>query len=259
MSVVEIQGVTRRFGETLALDGVDLRIEEGELFALLGPSGSGKTTLLRAIAGFVEPIAGTIRIDGDPMRHLPVHRRDIGMVFQHYALFPHMSVFDNVAFGLHGTASVAVRGGERGARHAGAGAARRVRGPAARTALRRAAAKSGARPRPRHPATGPAPRRAPWRARQAAAPPDAGRAQADPARGRDHDGVRHPRSGRGAHPVRPHRAPELGPAGAVRPAAGGLRTPEDGIRGRLFSARPTSSPERPAAPTGCWLRGGASS
>ena len=100
MSVVEIEGVTKRFGETPALDGVDLRIEEGELFALLGPSGSGKTTLLRAIAGFVEPDAGAIRIDGDAMRHLPVHRRDIGMVFQHYALFPHMSVFDNVAFGL---------------------------------------------------------------------------------------------------------------------------------------------------------------
>ena len=100
MSVVEIEGVTKRFGETPALDDVHLRIEEGELFALLGPSGSGKTTLLRAIAGFVEPDAGAIRIDGDAMRDLPVHRRDIGMVFQHYALFPHMSVFDNVAFGL---------------------------------------------------------------------------------------------------------------------------------------------------------------
>ena len=100
MSVVEIEGVTKRFGETPALDDVSLRIEEGELFALLGPSGSGKTTLLRAIAGFVDPQAGTIRIDGDAMHDLPVHRRDIGMVFQHYALFPHMSVFDNVAFGL---------------------------------------------------------------------------------------------------------------------------------------------------------------
>ena len=100
MSVVEIQGVTKHFGTTPALDNVHLRIEEGELFALLGPSGSGKTTLLRAIAGFVDPEAGSIRIDGDPMHDLPVHRRDIGMVFQHYALFPHMSVFDNVAFGL---------------------------------------------------------------------------------------------------------------------------------------------------------------
>ena len=100
MSVVEIDGVTKRFGETPALDGVSLRIEEGEFFALLGPSGSGKTTLLRAIAGFVDPEAGTIRIDGDAMRDIPVHRRDIGMVFQDYALFPHMSVFDNVAFGL---------------------------------------------------------------------------------------------------------------------------------------------------------------
>ena len=100
MSVVEIEGVTKRFGETPALEDVSLRIEEGELFALLGPSGSGKTTLLRAIAGFVDPQIGTIRIDGDAMHDLPVHRRDIGMVFQHYALFPHMSVFDNVAFGL---------------------------------------------------------------------------------------------------------------------------------------------------------------
>ena len=71
MSVVEIQGVTKRFGETPALDDVSLRIEEGELFALLGPSGSGKTTLLRAIAGFVDPEAGTIRIDGDAMYNLP--------------------------------------------------------------------------------------------------------------------------------------------------------------------------------------------
>ena len=100
MSVVEIRRVTKRFGETAALDDVTLRIEEGELFALLGPSGSGKTTLLRAIAGFVDADAGSISIDGDTMHHLPVHRRDIGMVFQHYALFPHMSVFDNVAFGL---------------------------------------------------------------------------------------------------------------------------------------------------------------
>ena len=100
MSVVEIQGVTKRFDEAPALDDVSLRIEEGELFALLGPSGSGKTTLLRTIAGFVDPEAGDIRIDGDSMHDVPAYRRDIGMVFQHYALFPHMSVFDNVAFGL---------------------------------------------------------------------------------------------------------------------------------------------------------------
>ena len=100
MSVVEALSVTKRFAETAALDDVSLRVGEGELFALLGPSGSGKTTLLRAIAGFVDPDSGTIRIDGDAMHRVPVHRRDIGMVFQHYALFPHMSVFDNVAFGL---------------------------------------------------------------------------------------------------------------------------------------------------------------
>ena len=100
MSVVELAAVSKRYGETAALDAVDLRIEEGEFFALLGPSGSGKTTLLRAIAGFVTPDRGAIRIDGEDMRRTPAHRRGLGMVFQHYALFPHLTVAENVAFGL---------------------------------------------------------------------------------------------------------------------------------------------------------------
>ena len=83
-----------------ALDDVSLAFADGEFFGLLGPSGSGKTTLLRAIAGFVEPDSGDIRFDDRPVRDLAVHRREIGMVFQNYALFPHMSVFDNIAFGL---------------------------------------------------------------------------------------------------------------------------------------------------------------
>ncbi len=115
MSVVDIDGVSKRFDRVVALDDVSLTFAEGEFFGLLGPSGSGKTTLLRSIAGFVEPEAGAIRIDGADIRDMPVHRRDIGMVFQNYALFPHMSVYENVAFGL------AVRG------VAGAEIAERVR------------------------------------------------------------------------------------------------------------------------------------
>ncbi len=100
MSRVEVRGVSRRYGTTTALDRVSLEFPDGSFFALLGPSGSGKTTLLRALAGFVEPDEGTILIDGQDVARIPSFRRNIGMVFQNYALFPHMTVFDNVAFGL---------------------------------------------------------------------------------------------------------------------------------------------------------------
>ena len=132
MSVVDIAGVSKRFDRVVALDDVSLTFAEGEFFGLLGPSGSGKTTLLRSIAGFVEPESGAIRIDGADVRDTPVHRRDIGMVFQNYALFPHMSVYENIAFGL------AVRG------VAGAETAERVR---AMLALVRLAGYEERRPR----------------------------------------------------------------------------------------------------------------
>jgi spermidine/putrescine ABC transporter ATP-binding subunit len=97
---VEIEGVSKRFGDVVAVDGVDLRIRRGEFFSLLGPSGCGKTTLLRLIGGFELPTAGTIRVNGIDMTRVPVHRRPLNMVFQHYALFPHLTVADNVAFGF---------------------------------------------------------------------------------------------------------------------------------------------------------------
>ncbi len=97
---VTIEGVTKRFGTTTAVDHVSLRIEPGELFFLLGPSGCGKTTLLRSIAGFVEPDEGTIRLGPVDITRLPPHRRDTGMVFQSYALWPHLTLAQNVAFGL---------------------------------------------------------------------------------------------------------------------------------------------------------------
>jgi sulfate transport system ATP-binding protein len=97
---VEIEGVTRRFGSAAALDGVGLSIREGEFVALLGPSGSGKTTLLRILGGLDIPESGSIRIGGRDMAGVPARARGIGFVFQNYALFRHMDVFSNVAFGL---------------------------------------------------------------------------------------------------------------------------------------------------------------
>jgi len=97
---VELEAITHRFGAITAVDDVQLTIEAGELVALLGPSGCGKTTLLRIIGGFIVPSAGSVRVDGRAIDHLPASRRDIGIVFQNYALFPHMTVYENVAYGL---------------------------------------------------------------------------------------------------------------------------------------------------------------
>jgi spermidine/putrescine ABC transporter ATP-binding subunit len=102
-AVVQIERVSRRFGPVVAVDDVSLGIRANELFALLGPSGCGKTTLLRLLAGFERPSAGRILIDGEDMAGVPPNRRPVNMVFQSYAVFPHMSVADNVAYGLRVT------------------------------------------------------------------------------------------------------------------------------------------------------------
>jgi iron(III) transport system ATP-binding protein len=100
MASITIKDVSKSFGATAVLKGVDLAVADGEFFTLLGPSGCGKTTLLRTIAGFIEPDAGSLRFDAEEITHKPVHERDIGMVFQDYALFPDKTVFENVAYGL---------------------------------------------------------------------------------------------------------------------------------------------------------------
>src|SRR4051794_1027283 len=100
MPLLRIDGVTKRFGGFTAVDKLSLDIRAGEFFALLGPSGCGKTTLLRMLAGFETPEAGRILLDGKDIAPLLPHRRPINMMFQSYALFPHLDVRDNIAFGL---------------------------------------------------------------------------------------------------------------------------------------------------------------
>ena len=98
--ILQIKQVVKSFGNVHAVNGVNLNIHEGEFFALLGPSGCGKTTLLRMLAGFEFPSEGSIKIDGKETRDIPPNQRPVNMVFQSYAVFPHMTVFENVAYGL---------------------------------------------------------------------------------------------------------------------------------------------------------------
>jgi spermidine/putrescine transport system ATP-binding protein len=97
---VELRGVTKRFDDAVAVDAVDLAVRSGEFLSLLGPSGCGKTTTLRLIAGFEQPDEGEILIDGVDVAGRPPYKRDVNTVFQSYALFPHLNVLDNVAYGL---------------------------------------------------------------------------------------------------------------------------------------------------------------
>ncbi len=99
-AAVSFEAVSRHFGAVKAVDAVDLTIAEGEFFAMLGPSGSGKTTCLRLMAGFEQPTAGHIEIFGETAEGVPPYKRSVNTVFQDYALFPHMTIVENVAYGL---------------------------------------------------------------------------------------------------------------------------------------------------------------
>ncbi len=100
MAFLEINSVRKSFAQSVAVENFDLQVERGEFISFLGPSGCGKTTTLRMIAGFEKPTSGEIRINGVDMTYTPPNRRNVGMVFQSYALFPNMTVADNIGFGL---------------------------------------------------------------------------------------------------------------------------------------------------------------
>ena len=148
---IRLRGLTRRFGDVVAVNGVDLDVMDGEFLTLLGPSGSGKTTVLRMIAGFERPDEGTIELAGTDVTSLPPYARDVNTVFQDYALFPHMTVQKNVEYGLQGQEGPGGRAREPGQGGARGGAPGRLRGPGPLAALRRPAAARGPGPRPRQP------------------------------------------------------------------------------------------------------------
>lgn len=100
MGYLSIKGLTKKYGDFTAVENINIDLEKGEMIALLGGSGCGKTTILRMIAGFIEPNEGTVEIDGKIMNKIPAYKRNVGIFFQNYALFPHMSVYDNIAFSL---------------------------------------------------------------------------------------------------------------------------------------------------------------
>jgi putative spermidine/putrescine transport system ATP-binding protein len=113
MGFLVLDGLTKRYGEAAAVDSISLAVERGEFVSLLGPSGCGKTTTLQMIAGFVEPTSGAVSMDGRDLLAVPAARRGLGVVFQNYALFPHMTVADNIAFGLEMRRVARAERGER--------------------------------------------------------------------------------------------------------------------------------------------------
>ncbi len=98
--MIELKDIVVRFGDFEALHNINVDVRKGEFFTFLGPSGCGKTTTLRTITGFIDPVSGTVGVDGEDITHVPIEKRNIGIVFQSYALFPTMTVYDNIAFGL---------------------------------------------------------------------------------------------------------------------------------------------------------------
>ena len=211
---------------------------------MLGPSGSGKTTTLLMLAGFEVPTHGRILLDGRPIDNMPPHKRDIGMVFQNYALFPHMTVEENLAFPLQ--VRKVAQGGDRDPDQAGArdGPARPLWQAPAGPAFRRAAAARGAGPRAGLRSQAGADGRAAGRARQAAARADAARDQAYPRGSRRHRRLCHPRPERGAHHVGPHRGLQRRGDPAAGQARRSLRAARQCLR------RPVHRREQPAARPG---------
>ncbi|WP_341351003.1 ATP-binding cassette domain-containing protein [Nocardioides convexus] len=247
---IRLRGLVKHFGDVAAVDGVDLDIADGEFFSMLGPSGSGKTTVLRLVAGFEQATDGTVELGGVDVTRSAPFERDVHTVFQDYALFPHMSVLDNVGYGLR------VRGTGKAARRARAQEALdtvRLGHLATRRptqALRRPAPAGRAGPGDRAGAAGAAPRRAARRARPQGCASrcrsSSSRLQREPGH---HLRLRHPRPGGGADAQRPDRGLRRGadPADSAPRRRSTSSPPRRTSPGS--SAPPTSSTPRP--PSGC--------
>ena len=234
---VRLEGVVKRHGATTVLHGVDLAIEPGEFFVLLGPSGSGKTTTLRILAGLETVSAGRVLMDGVDVTTQEPGERDVAMVFQSYALYPHMTVAQNIGFPLKMVGTPVARDRARGGRRRREGRHRPPAAAHAGPALGRPAAALRAGARDRAPAAPLPARRAAVEPRRQAAPRDAARAAQAAALARRDDGVRHARPGRGDDPGRPHRGLHGRPHRAGRHAARDLRDAADGRRSPASSAR----------------------
>ncbi len=224
---LKLDRVTRRFAGAggaafNALSELTMTIKRGEFIALLGPSGCGKSTALNCIAGLLPLSDGTIMLDDTRIDTLPPEQRGFGMVFQNYALFPHMTVEKNVGFGLRMRGVAGGRNGDARRQGAEDGAAHRPGAQAARAAVRRPAAARRHRPRDRHRAAADPDGRAAVESRCEAAHRDPRRDPAHPHRARPRDDLRHARPGRGAVARRPHRRHEGRRRPADRLARGGL-------------------------------------
>ena len=197
MSGVALARVEKAFGDVRVIQDVSMAIEQGEFAVFVGPSGCGKSTLLRMIAGLEETSAGRIEIEGRDVTRVEPADRGVAMVFQSYALYPHLTVFENMAFSLRLAQAAEGRGHRQGQRGGADPAARRAPAEEAVAAFGRPAPAGGDRPGDRAPAQGVPLRRAAVEPRRRAARPDAAGACAAAQADRRDDDLRHPRPGRG--------------------------------------------------------------
>ena len=233
MGSIQLKSVRKAFGPVNVINGVDLGIEDGEFAVFVGPSGCGKSTLLRLIAGLEDVTAGQILIDGKDVTNVGPAKRGLAMVFQSYALYPHMSVRGNIAFALKMAGQKRRRHRPEGAQGGGDAEPDRLSRPQAAPALRRPASAGRDRTGDRARAEGVPVRRAALQSRRGAARADAGRDRRTAQCAQDDDDLCHPRSGRGDDHGRQDRGarPRLGRAG--RHAARALQQAERSLRRRL--------------------------
>ena len=252
MAEVTLEGVSKRFGATSAVSDLSLTVDDGAFVVLLGPTGAGKTTTLRLVAGLEKPDAGRIRIAGQDVTSASPAQRDVAFVFQQYSLYPHLSVFDNLAFPLRSPARRVARTADppEGERSRGAAADLRQAGGAGHETFRRSDAARGDRPRPGSLAFHLPDGRAAFVAGRQVARRIAHRAQAHPDGARRHDPLCHARPDGGDDARHPRRRHREWPPGAGRHATTSVRGPAERLRGRALG-QPADQPRatRPRFPT----------